>query len=90
MRNFMAILAVVALAGCVEPIETDPVQPESCGAEGLQGLVGQTEAVLAAMTFRAGTVRVIRPGMAVTMDYRGDRLNIELDSAGRIQRVYCG
>ena len=38
----------------------------------------------------AATVRVIRPGMAVTMDYRGDRLNIVVDRNGRIVRAHCG
>lgn len=38
----------------------------------------------------AATVRVIRPGMAVTMDYRGDRLNLVVDRNERIVRAHCG
>lgn len=38
----------------------------------------------------ARSVRVVRPGMAVTMDYRYDRLNVEVDDAGRILRLHCG
>ncbi len=34
--------------------------------------------------------RIIRPGEAVTMDYREDRTNIELDGNDRVVRVYCG
>jgi hypothetical protein len=34
--------------------------------------------------------RVIGPGMAVTMDFRPNRLNVEIDDAGMIRRVYCG
>lgn len=91
-KTVLTILAAAILAGCVEPEapRPDPDAVGSCGADQLQFLVGQNEGVLAAMTFRAGTVRVIRPGMAVTMDYRPDRLNLELDRTGRIVRVFCG
>jgi Peptidase inhibitor I78 family len=51
--------------------------------------------VLAAMTFPSPT-RIIEPGMAVTMDYSPERLNIWL-AEGRvmaevnvIERVTCG
>ena len=36
------------------------------------------------------TVRVIRPGMAVTMDYRIDRLNVDLNDKDVVTRVHCG
>jgi hypothetical protein len=38
----------------------------------------------------ARTVRWIRPGAIVTMDYREDRLNIELDARNRVTRLSCG
>lgn len=34
--------------------------------------------------------RVIRPGMAVTMDYREDRVNLEVDEDNRVLVVRCG
>ncbi len=34
--------------------------------------------------------RWISPGMAVTMDFREDRLNFELDAQGKIVRAFCG
>jgi hypothetical protein len=37
-----------------------------------------------------GPVRVIRPGMAVTMDHRPDRINFPISEAGRITRIHCG
>ena len=85
-----AALSPLVLAACVTEA-TPPTDPmaASCGADGLQGLVGQHRSVLAAMTFRS-PVRVIEPGMAVTMDFSPSRLNIELDATGRITRVYCG
>jgi len=36
------------------------------------------------------TIRVIRPGDNVTMDYRTDRLNVELDENDIVTRIYCG
>ena len=51
--------------------------------------MGQDEAVLAGMRFR-GPMRLIRPGMAVTMDYSAERLNITLNDAGTIESVTCG
>ena len=36
------------------------------------------------------TVRVIRPGQAVTMDYRVDRVNIKLNERDAIVGVSCG
>ena len=45
-------------------------------------------------TVRAGegvaTIRVFGPGDAVTMDYRSDRLNVELGEGGNVVRIFCG
>lgn len=38
----------------------------------------------------AATVRWLRPGQVVTMEFRDDRLNIELDAANRVIRARCG
>ena len=38
----------------------------------------------------AKVVRVLRPGMMVTMEYRGDRLNLRIDGQGKILSVTCG
>ncbi len=82
----LALLLPFAFAACVE--EAAP-PAGTCGAPDLQDLVGQSETVLQTMKF--GTpVRIIHPGMAVTMDYREDRLNIEINEAGKISRVTCG
>jgi Peptidase inhibitor I78 family len=82
----LVILGAALLAGCVAAEEPDA---DACGASGMQNLVGQSRDVLAAMTFPAGT-RIIEPGMAITEDYSAQRLNIDLDEAGRIARVWCG
>ena len=74
MRRF-ALLLPFAFAACVD--ETVPTAG-TCGAPALQDLVGQSETVLQTMKF-GSPVRIIHPGMAVTMDYNADRLNIWLD-----------
>ena len=62
---------------------------DACGAPGLQNLVGQPLAAFEAVG-HDGTVRVIRPGQAVTMDYGPNRLNVVLDDRDRIIRINCG
>jgi hypothetical protein len=65
-----------------------------CVADGLTGLTGKTrsEAVASEALRRSGArnIRWISPGMAVTMDFRSDRLNLELDAQGKIVRAHCG
>lgn len=85
----LAILPLLALVGCVEPVPA-PVQPDTdqCKASTLQGLVGQPKSVLQTMLLPAGT-RVIGPGDAVTMDFRPDRMNVEVGPDGRIAKIGC-
>lgn len=96
VRPALALVAV--LAGCVAEVPPSrppvlppvlPPGPDACGASGMQGLIGQDRAVLAAMTLPLGS-RVIAPGMAITEDYSPQRLNLDLDARGRITRVWCG
>jgi hypothetical protein len=51
-----------------------------------------TEAVIqkAVKDSGARNARVLKPGMAMTMDYREDRLSIEVDEQNRIVRANCG
>ena len=93
--HFSALLLAlpIALMGCVpapEPPPTDatPVV-DACEARGLQELVGQSAKKLELMRF-SHAVRIIRPGMGVTMDYSAERLNIEVNAAEVISRVSCG
>lgn len=89
----MAACATVPTAGPQD--EVVPVMGQGvCNATKAQSLIGRTAATqLGAEGLRltgATALRWMRPGDAVTMDYRTDRLNIELDSANRIVRVTCG
>lgn len=90
-----ALLTLAACAPKAEETATAPVAGEgACDATAAQAYVGKalTEDMQTAALRATGskTVRVIRPGMAVTMDYRQDRLNIEVDEAGVIKAVRCG
>lgn len=84
------VLSALMLGACdkASPPGTLPDE-DACGASGMQSLVGQDEGALAAMTF-PDTTRFIKPGMAVTMDYSPNRLNIEFDEGDRVARVFCG
>ena len=89
--KFAPLTLAVLMAACVAPQpKPDPMPPiTACGAGELQDLIGRNAAVLETMRF-AGPLRVIRPGMAVTMDYSPSRLNIEVDAREIITRVSCG
>lgn len=87
----LGLIATATLAACEPmPAETLPPleAPDTCGASGYQGLVGQPVTVLGAMTFPIGT-RQIGPDDAVTSDFRPERLNIEYGRTGRIEKVGC-
>ncbi|MBX3506821.1 MAG: hypothetical protein KF895_15175 [Parvibaculum sp.] len=36
------------------------------------------------------TIRIIRPGTAVTKDFRPDRLNVDVNEEEIVTRIYCG
>lgn len=92
-----------SLAACTAPPAAEPISPPladpetgagSCNADAVKSWVGKTanEDVVRQAVAAAGAkgVRVIEPGQAVTMDFRADRLNIEVDAQGVITTVRCG
>jgi hypothetical protein len=93
----MIAVTMMALAGCATTGDAEGPPPASigeCSAEGAQGLVGRpASAELGAEALRLTGLRQLRwipEGSAVTMDFRVDRLNIELDSRNRVSRITCG
>ncbi|MBV7407572.1 I78 family peptidase inhibitor [Maritimibacter sp. DP1N21-5] len=87
-----AVLALATLAACQEE-EVAGATPtdDLCGASQYQDLVGQDEAAVAAAGITPGQkARVFGPDAVLTMDYRSDRINVELDASGKVIRVYCG
>jgi hypothetical protein len=72
-----------------------PVAGEgACDAAPVQDLVGRqrSDAVGADAMRRSGarTLRWLEPDSMYTMDFREDRLNIDVDARGRITRLRCG
>ena len=93
MRPLVALVAASIVAACA-PMSTSKApasaasQPAaSCDARALSAEVGRpyTAALGAELQRRSGTrtLRVIRPGMMVTMDFREDRLTLRIDTNGR-------
>lgn len=97
MIRMLVPLTLLAATACQydEKPEGPPAPPPGkCVVDGLSSLTGKTrsEAVAkeALRLSGAKAIRWISPGMAVTMDYREDRLNINLDAQGKIERAHCG
>ncbi|WP_407549552.1 I78 family peptidase inhibitor [Xanthomonas euvesicatoria] len=66
----------------------------TCDATQVQSLVGQplTDAVGEQARSDAGakSVRVLKPGQMTTMEFNGERLNLEVDAKNVITSVRCG
>lgn len=77
-----------------EPMAAGADSAARCDPEKLTGLAGQTasEAVIKKAVQDSGArhARILKPGMAMTMDFREDRLSIEVDAQHRIVRANCG
>ena len=73
-------------AGCQPAAE--PVPP-SCGAARLGGWVGQPVAALDEQ-YLPQTVRLIRPGDAVTDEFQPGRLNVVLNASDLVVSFHCG
>lgn len=85
-----ASLAVLSLAACdTKTVVThDPSgQLGICPAPAFQEFVGQP---YANTKIEWPDLRIIRPGDAVTKDYVENRLNVDLDAAEVITRIWCG
>lgn len=80
--------------GSEEAVPVHGSSGRSCDASRVQSLIGrEANSALGAEALRlsgAVALRWISPDSAVTMDFREDRLNVEIDSANRVTRVRCG
>ncbi len=92
-------LALALLAAC-QPYASGPGDagstpetPDLCGAAKVTSWIGKSDSPTAreviAKASGAKNIRWITPGMAVTMDYRQDRLNAKIDEAGKYSGFDC-
>lgn len=102
LRLALPLALVLPLVACIPipvpegtpgSIQIDP--GDSCGARDLRGYLGQPALALegARLVGADGspvTLRVIRPGDAVTEDVVPTRVNLRTDAAGIIAAVDCG
>lgn len=91
--RYLALLCLLAVTACQfqdpqPPSDNDTMpDPNDCGADKWQSLLGEPAVAAARIP---EPKRVIGPDQAVTMDYRPERTNVDLNTAGRIIRIRCG
>ena len=100
MRNASLGALLMASSACAVTLPPEPQVPVhgdaggSCNASAAQGLVGRpanNELGFEAQRLTgARSVRWIRPGDMVTMEFSPNRLNIHLDERHRVSRIGCG
>ena len=87
-RVSAATACLCLLTACQAAAPPRPDLP-SCGAARLSGWLGQPVASLDEQ-YLPQTVRLIRPGDAVTEDHNPGRLNVYLDASDRVVQFRCG
>lgn len=93
--TYVPVAFALALAACdVTPPPADapampPADQDTCGAAPYATLIGQRDTALERVLILR-QVRVIRPGQAITMDFRPERINFVIDEQSLIARIYCG
>jgi len=103
-KTFVAGILAAGLAACTpsgngpsadstEPAAAPAPADDKCNSARVADVVGQPydDALLARIKTAVGhdTIRPIRPGDAVTMDFREERLNVEIGADGKVVRVFC-
>lgn len=103
-RILVSGILALGLAGCIpasnnsvaspDKPASPPAADDKCKASFVSDLVGQPydQGMLDRIKATVGHVyiRPIRPNQAVTMDYREERLNIDIDKDEKIVRFHCG
>ncbi|AZY49000.1 I78 family peptidase inhibitor [Bordetella avium] len=102
---FLFALSLAGLAGCAAKPAASPAQDAlssdsalsggaSCDAQSAQSWLGQpfTDSSSADVRKRSGsdTVRVLKPGQVMTLEYNPGRVNIIVDGQGKISAIRCG
>jgi len=83
-----------APAGQTAQAGTPSASRAACDAQPIQNMLGQAFSERVSESARQGSgsrsVRVLRPGEVMTMEYNATRLNIILDKSNAIEALRCG
>lgn len=97
MRVFVSTALLAPLAACAiaqSDATAASIAGGTCRPEPLAQFVGQPSSQeLASRILAASGARVIRwvpKGGVVTMDYREDRVTVQLDGLNKVERANCG
>ncbi|MFE3970690.1 I78 family peptidase inhibitor [Stenotrophomonas sp. YIM B13575] len=103
--SLLLLAAILPLAACSHAGGNAPAEvgslpakvsdgPQECRPDALEAFTGKTadEATIKKLVTDSGArnARVVKPGMAVTMDFRQDRVTVQVDAQNRIERASCG
>ena len=89
-------IVLLSMVACttMPPPGAAPLPGAMCNADAASWAVGRAPTAdvveRARVESNSASVRVIRPGDAVTMDFRGDRLNITVNDRDAIIGLKCG
>ena len=90
--RLLPLAGLFVLAACTPPVT--PAATGPCNAQAAQGYVGKTATaeVVEAARKAAGAqmARTLKPDQVVTMEYREDRLNVDVNATNAITGVRCG
>lgn len=96
-RSLLLAATVASLAACASspPAAGGPPPPSGvCNAEGARWAIGSAvnDDVVNRILRDTGSrdARVLRPGQPATMDFREDRVNVDLNDRGAITGLRCG
>ncbi|MCW1383878.1 I78 family peptidase inhibitor [Novosphingobium sp. KCTC 2891] len=98
-KTILLLSLAAATAACAQTpapavSAPSPVPQETCNRDAGQAFLGRTaSAELGAQILAATGARNLRwvaPGMAVTMDFRGDRVTVGYDEKMSITSIACG
>jgi hypothetical protein len=97
IRSLSLAVLAVTLAGCAStpPAAGGPTPPSGvCNAEGARWAIGSAvnDDVVNRILRDTGSrdARVLRPGQMATMDFREDRVNVDVNDRGAITGIRCG
>ena len=94
MHIFYVFVVLGVLTGAAAAQASSPGAQPACRDGAARFVIGRRHseklAERARRAARAAVARRIEPGQVYTMDFRPDRLNLEVDGRGIVRRVRCG